>query len=113
MTRKKDKTLYLVNYRDPKDGISRSIRARRIEDSPLGLSFIAISDFVFESSTILINPDEEARKLEFEKIKTLHLSIYSIQSVSETGNHENSLSFKNDRSHILVLNQETLGKPNN
>ena len=113
MTRKKNKILYLVNYRDPKDGSSMSIKACKIEDSPLGLSFIAISDFVFESNSILINPDEEARKLEFEKIKTFHLSIYSIQSVSEIGNHEKCLRFKNDRSHILVLNQETLGKPNN
>lgn len=111
MTKKKDKILYFVNYRDPKDGSSKSIKARKIEDSPLGLIFIAISDFVFESNSVLINPDEEARKLEFEKIKTLHLSIYSIQSISEMGNHEKCLSFKNDRSHILVLNQETLEKP--
>ena len=112
MSRKKDKTLYLVNYRDPKDGSCKSIKAHKIEDSPLGLSFVAISDFVFDSNSFLINPDEEAKKLEFEKIKTFHLSIYSIQSVSEIGNHEKCLSFKNDRSHILVLNQETLGSKN-
>ncbi len=113
MTGKKNKTLYTVNYRDPKDGSAKSIKVRKIEDSPLGLSFVAISDFVFESNPVLIDPNEEARKLEFEKIKTLHLSIYSIQSISETGNNEKCLSFKNDRSHVLVLNQETLGKPSN
>ena len=108
MPKKKDKTLYLIQYREPKDGSYQSIKAQKIQDSPLGLSFIAISDFVFDSSPIVINPNEEAKKLEFEKVKTLHLSIYSIQSICEMGDRGNSLSFKNDKSQIFILKQETL-----
>lgn len=108
-TKSKEKTFFLVSYRDPKDGNAVSIKAKKIEDSPLGLSFVSISDFLFDTNSILVNPDEEAKKLEFEKVKTLHLSIYSILSITELGEHERPLSFKNDKSNLLVLNQEQPG----
>ena len=108
MSKKQDTTLYLIQYREAKNGNYQSVKARKIQDSPLGLSFIAISDFVFDSNPLVINPNEEAKKLEFEKIKTLHLSIYSIQSISEMGDRENSLNFKNDKSQVFILNQENL-----
>ena len=107
MTSKEENTYFLVSYRDPKDGNNINIKAKKITDSSLGLSFIAISDFVFDTHSILVNPDEEARKLEFEHVKTLHLSIYSILSITEIGEHHKSLSFEHDKAKLLLINQET------
>lgn len=112
MAKKTDKGYFLIHYRDPKDGRGVSIKAKKIQDSTLGLSFVAISDFVFTTNSILVNPDEEARKIEFENVKTLHLSIYSILSITEIGDQAKSLSFKNDKSNLFVLNHEQ-PKPSN
>lgn len=113
MSKKADKTYYLVNYRDPRDGGHQSLKAKKIKDSSLGLSFVSISDFVFDENSILVNPEEEAKKLELENVKTLHLSIYSILSISEIGAHKKDLSFKNDKSNLLVLTNEPAGPPKN
>ena len=113
MAKAKQKTYYVIHYRDPKDGNHQSIKARKISDSSLGLSFISISDFVFETNSVLVNPDEEAKKLNFENVKTFHLSIYSVLSVSEVGEHKDPLKFKNDKSNLLVLNNEQSGAPSN
>lgn len=113
MAKKSDNTHYLIHYRDPRTGNPQSISAKKIKDSTLGLSFVAISDFVFSENSILVNPDEEAKKLEFENIKTLHLSIYSILSIAEIGEHKKGLSFKNDKSNLLVLTSDHPGTPNN
>ncbi len=113
MAKKTEKTYYLVHYRDPRNGSHLSIKAKKIGDSSLGLSFVALSNFVFETSSILVNPDEEARKLEFENVKTYHLSIYSILSISEIGEHKGSLKFEKDKSNLLILNNEPSGSPNN
>ena len=113
MAKKNDKTFYLVHYRDPRDGSHQSVKARKIKDSSLGLSFVAISEFVFEDNSILVNPEEEAKKIELEQVKTLHLSIYTILSISEVGEHKKNLSFKNDKSNLLVLSSEPSGPPKN
>lgn len=113
MTKKKEKTCYLIHYRDPQDGQHQSIKACKITDSPLGLSFIAISEFIFETEGILVNPDEEAKKLRFEDTKTFHLSIYSVLSVSEVGAHKKSLHFKNDKAKLLTLNTDYPAPTNN
>lgn len=113
MGRNKTSTHYLVHYRNPKDGNHTSIKARKIKDSSLGLSFVALSEFVFDTSSVLVNPDEEAKKMEFESIKTLHLSIYSILSIAEVGEHDKDLKFKNDKSNLLVLSPESKGPETN
>ena len=107
MPEKKEKTFFIISYKDPKDGKNRAIKAKSITDSSLGLSFVAISDFIFDTHSILVNPDEESKKLEFEHVKTLHLSIYSILSISEVGEHHKSLSFENDKAKLLIINQES------
>ncbi len=107
MSQTKSSSFYHVHYRNPKDGNIVSIKARKITDSTLGLSFVAVSDFIFETDGILVNPDEEAKKMEFENVKTLHLSIYSILSVTEEGQSAKSLKFKKDKSNLLVLANET------
>lgn len=111
MSKKEEKTHFLIHYRDPSDGAHQSIKARQIKDSTLGLSFVAISDFVFETNTVLVNPEEEAQKVRFENVKTLHLSIYSILSICEVGDHKKGLSFQNDKSNLLVLETNPQGSP--
>lgn len=106
-------THYLIHYRDPRDGKHQSVKARSIKDSSLGLSFISISDFVFSKNSILVNPEEEAQKIELENVKTLHLSIYSIQSIAEIGEHKKDLSFKNDKSNLFVLSSDPSERPTN
>ncbi len=97
------KTCFVITYRDPKKGEIVSIKAKNVTDSSLGLSFIAISDFVFDTGTLVVNPAEEDLKKRFEGVKTLHLSIYSILSIEEVGPDHKGLRFKKDKSNLLVL----------
>ena len=104
---KKDSTLFLIHYRDPKDGQILSLKARKVYDSPLGLSFVCISDFVFENESLVVKPAEEHLRKRLENVKSLHLSIYTILSIEELGEKENSLKFKKDKAGLVVLPQET------
>ncbi len=102
----KDSSIYVVTYKDPNDGSVVTIKVRTIEDSSLGLTFIALSNFQFETSSVLVNPEEEARQKRFQNIKTLHLSIYSIISIAEMGTETPKLAFKNDKSNLVMLPQQ-------
>ena len=98
------KTFYIINYRDPKDNKTLELKARKVTDSTLGLSFIAISDFIFDSSSLVVNPAEEDLKRKLEHVKTLHISIYSILSIEEVGAAHRGLKFKKNKSNLTVLN---------
>lgn len=100
---KKEPSTYLVTYRDQKDGSVVSLKVRAIEDSSLGLGFISLSGFIFEQESILVQPEEEAKRKKFENIKTLHLSVYSIISIAEMGLETPKLAFKNDKSNLLMM----------
>jgi hypothetical protein len=113
MAKRDDNSFYLIHYRDPRDGTHQSLKAKKIKDSSLGLSFIAISEFVFEENSVLVNPDEEAKKLQFESVKTLHLSIYSVLSIAEVGDHKKDLKFKKDKANLLVLSTDPAGPTHN
>mgnify|MGYP000601082022 CR=1 FL=1 len=78
-----------------------SLNARSVKDSSLGLSFVSISDFVFESNRLVIKPSQEQLQKKLENTKSLHISIYSIISIEELS--ENKLEFNNDRSKLFVL----------
>jgi hypothetical protein len=103
MTQKKDETYYIVSYRDPKDGDVKTLSARTIQDSNLGLSFVALSDFVFKEDTLIIDPSEEDLRERFEGTKRLHLSIYTILSIEEKGKTNEGLKFKKDKANLVVL----------
>jgi hypothetical protein len=98
-----DSTHFLVTYRDPKDGEIKELRARKILDSSLGLSFVALSDFIFETSPLLVQPHQDDLKRRFEAVKTFHLSIYSVVSIEEVGDDHAGLRFDHDRSNLVVL----------
>jgi len=67
------------------------------------LSFIAISDFVFDNNTLIMNPQKKNMKRRFAEVKTLHLSIYTVLSIEEVGPQHAGLRFKKDKSKLLVL----------
>jgi hypothetical protein len=96
-------TYYLVTYRDPKDGQTVSLKAKKVTDSSLGLSFIALSDFIFESDMLVVNPAEEDLKKRFSSVKTIHLSIYSVLSIEEIGLEQKDLTFEKDKSNLVVF----------
>ncbi|MBC2717463.1 MAG: DUF1820 family protein [Desulfobacteraceae bacterium] len=106
MAKKKEETFYLVTYRDAKDAKVLTLKAKTVADSTLGLSFVAISDFVFDTKSVVINPEEEDQKRQFEGVKTLHLSIYTIISIEEVGENHKGLKFKKDKSNLVVLSAE-------
>ena len=103
-----NKTYFTVTYRNPKDDKILELNARKIQDSSLGLSFISVSDFVFpNSSSVVVDPEEEYLQKRFENVKSLHLSIYSIISIEEVGENSKGLKFEKDRSNLVILNQSS------
>jgi hypothetical protein len=106
MSVQKNKNHYIINFRDPMDGKVTSLKARFIQDSRLGLSFISISDFLFNEASPVVNPTEEAMKKRFAETKSLHLSMYSILSIEEVGLESKGLKFKKNKSNLIVLAPE-------
>ncbi len=106
MAQKKKETYFIITYREPKTGKVMTLRAGTVTDSSLGLSFVAISDFVFETGSRVINPEEEDQKKHFEGVKNLHLSIYSIISIEEVGLDHKGLRFKKEKSNLVVLSPD-------
>ena len=110
MASKKKDTCFIITYRDPVSEKQLSIKAGTVADSTLGLSFIAVSDFIFEQNPLVVNPQEEDIKRRFEDVKTLHLSMYTVLSIEEIGAQHKGLQFKKDKSNLLVL-PENKGSP--
>lgn len=103
----KEETFFLVNFRDPKEGKNMAIKVRKIEDSSLGLGFIKISDFIFDTQSRVVQPSEEQAQKRFENVKSLHLSIYNIISIEELGLQHVGLKFRKDRSNLIAFPSET------
>lgn len=104
----KSKTYFLVSFKDQNEGKTITLKVSQIEDSTLGLSFVRLSGFIFQESGIVVDPEEERLKARFENVKSLHISIYTITSVTEIGAENLGLSFKKDKSKLLVLPSENL-----
>ena len=100
-----EKVYFQVTYRDSEKQKVCTLRCRKVEDSSLGLSFITLKDFVFNTQGAIVNPVEDELKTKFENTKSLHLSLYSIVSIEEIGEGHPGLKFDKDRSGILVFPQ--------
>jgi hypothetical protein len=111
MAEKKARKYFSVTYRDPVEGKTIVLKARTVDDSPLGLSFIRLSDFVFSTDGLVINPDEENLRKRMEATSCLHLSIYHVISIEEVGMGEAGLAFKTDKANLFVLPAAEKGKP--
>ena len=96
-------THYVVTYRDSVKDETVTLRARAVHDSPLGLSFLAISDFVFDTNARVIDPSEEALRDRLRDVRTLHLSIYRVLAVLEVGVDHTGLQLTHDRSNLVVF----------
>jgi hypothetical protein len=103
MSNSAPETYYRITYREPKDGQILTLKARRVADSSLGLSFIALSDFMFDTESLVVNPTEEDLKKHFTNVKTLHLSIYTVLSIEEVGAEHKGLAFEKDKSNLVVF----------
>jgi hypothetical protein len=101
----KQETYFRITYKEPKEGKLVSLKARTIRDSSLGLTFVSISDFIFDTASVVVNPAEEAMSKQYELVKNLHLSIYSIVSIEEVGMDHEGLKFDKDRSNLVVLSR--------
>lgn len=103
MPSKNSPSYYVVSYRDPQTSKILSLKAKTIRDSNLGLSFIFLADFIFDTDSIVINPVAQEMKNRFNNTKGLHLSIYNVISIEEMGIENKGLQFEQDRLKVLVL----------
>lgn len=103
---KENSTFYVVTFRDPEQNKTVTLKAQSIGDSSLGLSFIKIADFIFDTKSKLIKPSEEQMAKKFEFVKSLHLSIYNVISIEEVGMEHKGLSFERDRSNLVLFPKE-------
>lgn len=103
MSSRDQETYFVITYRDARDNKPVSVKAHRVTDSSLGLSFIAVSDFYFADNALVVNPEEEQQRKRFENVKQIHLSIYSVIAIEEVGKDHRGLKFKKDKSNIVVL----------
>lgn len=103
VNQKKQKTYFRISYRDPIEGKVVDLKATKVEDSNLGLGFIAVSDFVFDLSPVLADLAQENLRKRLEDVKSVHLSVYTIISIEEVGVRNRGLTFKNDKSNLVIL----------
>jgi hypothetical protein len=103
MSEKKTRAYFVVTYREPVEGKTVMLRARRVDDSPLGLSFIRLSDFVFDTEGLVVKPEEENLRKRMERTSCIHLSIYHVISIEEVGMERAGLKFKADKANLFVL----------
>ena len=94
---------FLIAWRDGRTGEVQTLKARSIRDSSLGLTFVAISDFVWATDSRIVNPADEALQRRFEHTKTLHVSIHTVLSIEEVGADHEGLVFEKDRSNLVVF----------
>lgn len=97
---------YSVTFRDQRNNEWVTLKVNEISDSPLGLTFVRLAEFVFGgASPLLVNPAEEALQRRFEGIAALHLSIHAIHTIEELV-PEATLALEGDRSKIVLFNPE-------
>ncbi len=97
---------FVVTWRDPQSAEFLQLKVKSIQDSQLGLTFVALSDFVLEAGTAIVNPTQEALHRRFEHTKMLHLSIHSIASIEEVGPDHQGLTLQGNRTNLLLFPPE-------
>ena len=97
-----DETYFVITYKDVQKDEFISLRARNISDSSLGPAFIQISDFVFNESTLIVNPNEEDLKSRLKKTRSLHIALFHVVSVEEIGSDNDGLHLEG-KANVVVL----------
>ena len=104
---RKPRTYFVITWRDPNnEGKVSTLKAKRIEDSELGPTFVCLSDYVFDTGGLVIDPEQEDLQRRFDDTKRLHLSIYNVLSVEERGRRNKGLQFDQERSSVVFLPSE-------
>ncbi len=103
-------TFFIVTFRDPAklaDKETIALKVRSVEDSELGLGFVRISNFIFESTTggLIVDHVADQLKHRFANTHSLHISLYNILSIEEVGMEHRGLNFKNAKSNIYMIPQ--------
>lgn len=96
-------TCFQITWRDAERDETLTVKARKVEDSTLGLSFIRISEFVFEDGSLVVNPQQELLRQRLRHVTSLHLSIHRVLSIAELGPEHAGLTFTHDRSNLVVF----------
>jgi hypothetical protein len=92
---------FTITFRDATTDAVHTLRARRVADSTLGLGFIAVSDFLFDTTSRIVNPEEESLRRRFENVRSLHLSIHRVLEIQEVGVEHEGLKLDADRSKLI------------
>jgi|GEM_PF-1012297 hypothetical protein len=102
---------FRVTYRDLVADKTITVKASVVEDSSLGLGFIRLAGFLFDSGGLVVDPGAEDLKRRLEDVKSLHLSIQCILSIEELGPRNKGLKLKAGRSNLMVMPAPASGLP--
>ena len=103
------KTYYQVTFRNAEKPLKEgptTVKVKEVSDSSLGLGFVCLKDFVFEESSLIVDPTLEGIRTRYENTKALHLNIHNIVSIEEVGADHQGLSFNKDKSNLLIFGGE-------
>jgi len=103
MTDKAKTNYYRVIYKDPAKDTVRTLKARTIRDSSLGPTFVELSEFIFDNSKLIVNPEEEELKEHYANVERLHLAIFNILTIEEIGPNSGGLKLSTERANVVVL----------
>lgn len=96
-------TVFTVTFRTPEEGNVTTLKVRQVGDSDLGPGFVCLSEFVFDTGLLVLNPSEEALARRYENVRRLHLNVFSILSIAEVGIEHPGLQLEHDRSNLVIL----------
>lgn len=100
------KALFQVHYTDFHTEKNVSVKVRTIQDSALGYAFVQLSDFVFDTNSVVIKPSEEQQKKNLENTKSLHICIHNILAIEELSDVSAALHLSADNARLYMLPKE-------
>lgn len=100
------KALFQVHYTDFHTDKTVSVKVRSIQDSALGYTFVQLSDFVFDTNSVVIKPTEEQQKKNLENTKSLHICVHNILAIEELSDISAALHLSSDNSRLFMLPKE-------
>lgn len=92
---------YRVTFRSPDDGETQTLRCEEVGDSPLGLGFVTVSGFDFETSSLIVDPRAQQLEQRFSDVRRLHLHLHAVLCIEELS--DEVLELQGDRSKLIVL----------
>lgn len=106
MSNNSQKALFQVHYTDFYTDKTVVVKVREIQDSPLGYTFMQLSDFVFDTNSVVIKPSEEQQKKNLENTKSLHICVHNILAIEELSDVSAALHLSKENSRLFMLPKE-------